>query len=209
MKNIAWNRKNVSIVLAAVIIPVSLVAVLALNSSPREVENITVDAVGWSMNRPSNNTDIDEWVKNVYNGNGISVSFEIWIVEYREDPPYFGDRVEFVENVVANVTEGFINSVVIRYQLDPASSDMMLDDDWFTLRNLKLQKIENYEQCVTTVGINQSQNCSLKHNTLWTMGYDNDVEQAVKVTAEILWWNGAYQKIHVPIDLFMHRGQTP
>jgi hypothetical protein len=201
------------VIILSIVVPVSLLATFRITGILREPmtwETVSLDPVSWSLNRPSNDTMILEWVNNSYNGTGVSITLGILVTRYFEDDLYFGDYIQFELNVATNVTEGFIDSVVIRYQLNPTSSDMMFDDDWFTLRNLKLQKIEFYEQYATTVGINQPQNCSLKHLTFWTMGYDNDVEQAVKATAKILCWNGtAYQKIQVPIDLFVHAMQTP
>ncbi len=206
MRKIAWNRKTVSITLAAVIIPVSLLVALALNSMSlhQALEIVNVDAVSWSMNRPSNDTIIDEYVKNFYNDTCVAV-LEIHMYRYLEDDPHYSDCIGFMLNVTAEVTEGFIDYVVIRYQVNPTSSNVGLDPNGFALRNLKMENIEYYANYVTAVGVNQPKNCSLKHWNYWTMGYDNDVEQAVKVTAEILCFNGtAYQEIHIPIDLFVH-----
>jgi hypothetical protein len=211
MRKIVWNRKTVSITLAAVIVPVSLLVAFGLNgmlTEPQAVEKVAADTVYWNMTRPAGHVTIDEWVRSLYTDGVASIGLDVHVSSYTENEPTSGDHLKLWGFVTANVSGGFIGSVSIKFsQIDAdAFLDIIADVNdpfWVELHNLTIRSVNDGASAyIDTVAINQPRQCSLKMAAFWEFSDENDVSHWITATLEVTYFNGtAHRKATISMCL--------
>jgi len=209
-----------ALALLSIVLPIGSLAALRLTGvleGPPTVETITAEAVSWNMSRPTRITTIDEWTKNVYANNIVSINLSVHVVGYREDWlvwPSDGDddivdlRIVATANI-SQISQGFIYSVVVNFSRTDTLADIVFQQSpWsMELRNLEIAKIRDLgastrEAYFETAALNQPKNTTLSIIAYWVFLDGNSADHWVTLNLETTYFNGtAYQKVMTPIKL--------
>jgi hypothetical protein len=203
--------------LLSIIIPVGSLTTLRLTGTLREPpkpETILLDAVSWNMSRPTRIITINEWLQNPYTDGIASLSFGIRIVGYIENKvnwPSDGDDdvLELRMVATANLSQGFIYSVVVKFSLTDILADVVFQQtpSSMELRNLEITKTRdlgayNREAYFQTGAPNQPKNATLSIIAYWVFLDGNDTDHWTTVNLEATYFNGtAYRRLVMPIRL--------
>lgn len=111
-------RKWMGVALLSVMVPIGLLVTFRLVGvlqEPPKPKTMTVETVGWNMSRPRGYVAIDEKVENSYSDSVASVKWTVHISSYTDNSKTFGDYLHFRISAVANLSNGHIQSVVVRF----------------------------------------------------------------------------------------------
>ena len=210
MTKIAWDRKTVSVVLLAVVLPVSLVvAFRLLGGGTRISENITLDPVVWTFQRPHPNQHviIEDKLEPSYSSDGLSAAFHMCLSDYI---PRVGSlnfdtlRMILEMNATATTPNGFIESVCIILREEYSASVVELVDLHFDFKNLTLvRKAEGINLASMSLdGINNPTRVALSAEAAWMLDSPNTQSHQIEAAYEIVYYNGtAYNKVVQPFQL--------
>jgi hypothetical protein len=190
----------------------SLLAALRLTGvlhEPLTPEIVVVEAVAWNMSRSSYYTTINEEIRNSHSDNIATINLVVHIKEYEENDSLRGDNLELTVTATANLSEGFIRSMDVRFSRtdEYALLNTPRDPDWIKFDGLKMVEIiswatSEHEAYLATVAPNQTRFCSLKIGVWWMFLDENSVDHGVTVTLEATYFNGtALHKVMMPIEL--------
>ncbi len=106
----------------------------------------------------------------------------------------------------ANLSNGFVHSVVIRFYIGDSNATLAVhkNPEAIRLHNVILKDIVDLEptSSVTALGIGQPGNSRLEIWPLWVFYDQNTIDQEMTVTLETIYFNGAaYREIVMPIQL--------
>ncbi len=199
-------------ILLSVLVPITLLAAFRLTRvlpEPPTPETITVEAVSWNMSRPSFRTNVNEEMSNSYSDNMTAISLVVHIWQYEENHPSRGDNIEFAVTASANLSLGFIHSMVVRFSRTDDHAVLHVDPtpNFIELENLKLERIREpatnrNEACFETKTQNQPQYASLGILIWWLFLDDNTTNHIVTITLETTISNETtYRKVVIPIEL--------
>ena len=217
IKRLEWNRKTASVF--AVAAALTIVLVVALN--PREItiaENITLEPVIWTFQRPNDSVDIDEKLNALYVGDTLSANMYVKIGIYHEnDSAYDGDdhlSILMAINVTTSNPDGYMESVHIVVQKDQKSKVSWMRT-WLYFENLSLVTLadgytRNTQAYIKLVGVNHATNVHAKATSEWSLLTPNIQSHQLEVAFEITYYNGtAYNKVVQPFQLnIAGRGET-
>jgi hypothetical protein len=206
------KKKISSMILLSMLVPMSLLATLRIVGivpEPPRTETITVETVTWNMSRPpAHKPSINNWVNNSYGDFHHFVNFDIRVANYVENDEVFGDYLEFWLYLNADVDDGYIRFVTVRFlEIDTqAHLDILEDPDSHDLLNLSVTAIRDSrrtdEPCIEATGLNRPEQALLSMPVYWRFRDENNVDHWVTITAEITYFDGeAYQKAAIPISL--------
>lgn len=217
---IPTNRRWISLALMSVIVPISLLATFRLTGilpEPPTPETINVETVPWNMSRPVNVDiiTIDKWTKNSYTDNIAFIELSIQFVGYWENKPGWwpsdGDDDAIYLRIVAtaNVSEGFIYSMIIKFPEVDADAVLYIDQNkgFRELINLKEGLISwssKYKKGAyfEALAFNQPKDALLSIMAYWVLQDQNNIDHWLTVTLETTLFNGtAYQKMIMPMRL--------
>lgn len=214
------NGKNwKTLLILSIIIPVSLLTTFKLTGtiqSPEVKETTELPTVTWNMTRPTSRLFvINKSVESFYKDETISLNFSLFVWDYVADDSWFGEFVEFRPKVMANVPNGFINSLNIMFS--PIDNNAFLDIikdkvGFFTEEhNLEIQSWkdsgETNQPYVKATAIGQPLDCYLLFTSHWIFLDRNEQDHLLTVTLSITYFNGqAYKKIVAPIEIYFLRG---
>ncbi|MEA2089266.1 MAG: PPC domain-containing protein [Thermoproteota archaeon] len=212
MRKVEWNRKTISVVLLAVVLSISLLIGFQLTNTGMnpELETVTVEAVRWQIDRPSDDVHFNERIEKASTNDWASVGIGVEICTYHEDEsnyPYeHRDGVGLNVDFNATVLPGFTASTTVRFRPDEkastyASSTYMVKHN-LTVKRMKRFGTNTSEAYILATATNSS--CSLKTRSDWVF-MDQDLEEhQLKVVFEFTYRNATvHRKIILPIILNM------
>jgi hypothetical protein len=197
----------------SIVAPIGLLATFRLtNLSPQQrlyPQTVTAQEVVWNISRPTIETDIAEEVVNSYSDNIAIVSFNVFVVEYETSyllgwsPDSHG--LVLILTGTANVSEGFIHSIIIRFSKLDSDSDVDIadDPDAIVTNNVELGRVFDWQpdSYVEGYGVSQPGYCKLMINSRWAF-FDNEriSEHHVSINLEVTYSDGTgYQRVIVPV----------
>lgn len=210
------GKKQKAAILLSLIVPLSLLITFRFGGilqSPINPETYIVEAVTWNMTRPNKWITLLETLTNSYDDDVLSTTFKVGIGGYYENHVWgLGDcnydSVEIRFDVVANMTTGFIRSLVIRFsQVDVnASFDVNPDPYYIFLYNLTLSAISQAwatdRGYIEAYAMNNRNGYNLTMFGQWVFYDDNNTNHNITFTLETLYYNGtAYRKAEMPIQI--------
>ncbi len=213
------NTVWASVALLSIIVPVGLLATFRLTGvikEPPKPETVTVEAVSWNMSRPTDIDtiiDLDEQIEKSYTEGIASVSFNLRIISYSENeldfPSWGGDYLKLRMISSANVSEGFIYSVVVKFSRTDVLAKVDIEEhpSSMELHNLEIGKVRDSgtyirEAYFETTALNQPKDTLLSIFAFWSFSDENNTDHSVTVNLEVTYLNGtAYRKVTVPIVL--------
>jgi len=220
MREIKWSRKKVSVVLLAVVLPISFVVALQLTEKRITIaENTTLDPVVWTFQRPTGEAHviIDDRLEPSYSNDELSATFLMWLSDYI---PRVGSldydvlRVRLDINATVGNAGGFIESVHIAAYKDQESEVGWQKTDLY-LENLSLvASADGYrwstQAYIKLAGVNHTSRVYATTTTFWSLLTPNTQSHQLEVAFEITCYNGtAYNKIVQPFQLnIVGREQT-
>lgn len=213
------NKKWASLGLLSIIIPITLLVTFRLTGlqpEPQTPVTVTVKEVSWNVTRPTIYPKyfiIDEQVENSY-VDDISADLTARVVDYRENVPGYWlweggyDEIDVRIVLTANVSEGFIHSVVIKLSEIDAQADVIIidDEDWIQVQNLKIDMLDDFSQqneaWVKAASINQPKDVGLHITAFWTFFDLNNMDHWITATAEVTYFNGStWKSVVIPLRL--------
>jgi len=217
-----------ALLILSIVAPVGLLAAFRLTGILEEPitisESITVEAVSWSTSRPAETREpymilIDRrGVVNSYTDGKVSFSLNAWAITYFEK--WVGAPFEGADGLVMrlinvlNVSEGFIDSFVVRFSQtgDSAFVDLLEDPDMMDLYGVKLVEVHDWlkESYIESYGIDQPKHCRMEVQLYWVfLDAQNSVQQSMTINLEATYFNGtAYRKLIVPILLKVYNSEA-
>jgi hypothetical protein len=217
---IPTNRKWISLALMSVMVPISLLISFRLTGvlkEPPTPETITVEAVTWNMSRPVNVDiiTIDKWTRNSYTDNITSIGLSVHFISYVENElgwwPSDGDDdvIDLRITATANVSEGFIYSMIIKFPEIDADAVLYIDQNKGFRELINLQEgliswSSKYKNGAyfEALAFNRPKDTLLSIMVHWVLQDQNNVDHTITLTLETTLFNGtAYQKIIMPILL--------
>ena len=215
IKRLEWNKKTAS----AFAVAAALTIVLVVALSPREItiaENITLDPVVWTFQRPSQLTIIDNRLESSYSSGGLSATFHMWLSDYiprAGSLNYDTLRVRLDINATTSNPDSFIESVHIVAHKDQKSQVGWQEDDLY-LENLSLvASADGYrwdtQAYIKLAGVNHTGRVYATTTTLWKLLTPNTQSHQLEVAYEIVYYNGtAYNKVVQPFQLNIVGSET-
>ena len=212
MTKIAWDRKTVSVVLLAVVLPVSLVvAFRLLGGGTRISENITLDPVVWTFQRPHPNQHVimEDKLEPSYSSDGLSATFYMWLSDYI---PRVGSlnydtlRIKLAMNATATNPNGFIESVCVVFRKDQISRVLWVTTG-FNFQNLSLEDLAHgyrwkTQAYIKLAGVNHASSVYARAVALWMLESPNTQSHQMEAAYEIVYYNGtAYNRVVQPFQL--------
>lgn len=214
-----WSFRNwKTALILSIIIPTSIFTTFRLTGTlhgPATIaETITAETVQWNMSRPLSNYElINQSVKNSYANSGISLNFDIKVLEYYENdidfPAWGNDYVKLRISVEANASNGFIYSVKVIFsstETDATLTIYVASDSWI-VKNLenkrtRLYGSHEYEAYVEAYSQNRPYTCSLSFLAAWIFLDENTTTHQIRLTLETIHYNETvYEKIVTPMKL--------
>lgn len=213
------NTKWASVALLSIIIPVTLLASFRLTGiqpEPQTPQTITVETVSWNMTRPRSIDiiAIDERVSNSHVDDIASVNLAIQVGGYRESAPRYWlwkggyDEIDLSVAVTANISKGFVYSIVIELSNIDAQADVIIIDgeSWMQLHNLEIVELDDssyrHKAWIEASSFGQPLDSVLGIIVFWDFFDQNIADHFMSVTAEVTYFNGStWQKVTVPIQL--------
>jgi hypothetical protein len=204
-------RKWLSLALVAVVLPTSFLTLLKAGGiipERRVTEMMTADTVTWSMDRPTSTTGIRECIKNSWSDD-ISIEFCIRLDAYWENGYGTVDELDGGVNATANITTGFIYSVILGHgRTDTSSSAHVLTGGpIMKLENLVVREIiavvsSKNEGSVTAYSANYPSQCFLQVGIDWILSDANDQDHVFGAVLTVAYFNGtAYKEVVLPIQI--------
>lgn len=211
------KKKLIPLLLASIIVPVSIFVGLNRPSQPTISREISVSTVEWNFTRPnypysiSKHIPIEELVTNSYKDDIVTVNFDLFMSSYFEDSPtYLADYINFKLVFSANLTNGFIYELQIRFTAiheGAEALDVNQDDGWVETRNLlPPSSSDSYYSTVpayiSTRAVGNPSDCYLKMLANWFFFDKNNINHETTATADLVFYNGSeYVRILIPINL--------
>jgi len=205
------DRRHILIVtvcLLAAVILASLVLLGAFNV-PLNPEVVETEVVRWNMTRPegwgeTTRVDLDDVVLNSYASDTALAKLKLEVLSVRRSA--YSEYLLIRFNVTANVTEGFIHSLMVKFNVESLNSsvDIEEDPDSFRRSNVEISQIVDYEEesFVDAQALGKPESCMLRLQLYWTFFDRNTSDQTIVATLEATYFNGtAYEKAVVPIEL--------
>ncbi len=205
------GQRRVLVVLLSIVIVTSLVVWWFLLSEefrkPSTPQEITLEAVEWTMVRPFDSVGLVSGTENNFTDGVASVSLVILCAQYYESYAMYGDNdaLSLLITITSNVSDGFIYSVVVRFS--EIDADAYLDiwgdtEDWLKPHNLTIEDYRDKfrarateEPYVNTLGVNQPKQSLLEMLAFWIFIDEHNADHWMKVTLETTYFNGtAYRK---------------
>jgi hypothetical protein len=211
MRKVEWNRKTVSVVLLAVVLPISLVVVLQLTDRGIVIaENTTLDPVEWTFQRPNEPVDILDKLNTTYASDGFSADMYVLIIRYENNSMFIGDydylRISIAINAATSNPNSYIESVYVVVQKDNESAL-----GWVRLQlhleNLSLVASADAARWRTKAyiklaGANHTGSVYTKATAEWSLITSNTQSHQMETAYEIVYYNGtAYNKVVQPFQL--------
>jgi hypothetical protein len=214
MRKVEWNRKTVSVVLLAVVLPISLVVALQLTDRGIVIaENTMLDPVVWTFQRPNESVQfvyIDEKLNAPYVGDGLSANMYVMIGIYHENALAYGgcDHLSMLMAINATVGNagGFIESVHVVAQKDQTSEVAWLGT-LFDFENLSLaDRADGYRRntyaYIKLASVNHTSSVHAEATVEWNLLTPNTQSHQLEVAYEITYYNGtAYNRVVQPFQL--------
>lgn len=217
IKRLEWNKKTAS----AFVVTAALIIVLVVALNPREItiaENITLDPVEWTFQRPHPNQYmiIGDRLEPSYSNDELSATFLMWLSDYL---PRVGSLnydalwVRLDINATATNPNGFIESVHIAAYKDQESKVGWQETDLY-LENLSLvAQADGYrwdtQAYIKLAGVNHTSRVYATTTTLWKLLTPNTQSHQLEVAYEITYYNGtAYNKVVQPFQLNIVGSET-
>lgn len=207
------KRKWVVVSLMAVVLPISLLATLRLTGilpEPPTPEIIMVDPIRWNIDIPLHTMQIDQVIRNSYNGD-VRVDFNVLVDCYVRQWDRYYNQSGFGLTVVANtnIANGFIHSMVIKFsQTDSyAFMNIFRDPELVEAENLEIKRIDSqatdsHEGSVVAIAKNQPSYCFQRVNADWVLTDQNDKDHWITLSLEATYFNGTtYLKTIIPLCL--------
>ncbi len=210
------KQKWFSIALLAVAVPMGLLATFRLTGiipePPTITETVTAETITWNMTRPEEATGFaGRIIENNFNVNGTNVRLSIHITSYLENSEQFGDCLWFSVNATANVQQGFIHSVYIKFLQTDQNAFLLISEqkEWLTLENLKITSLSteatySREAHLYATGVNNPKTCTLTNPAYWYFldVNENNLDHWTTITLETTYFNGtAYRKVTIPVQI--------
>lgn len=217
------KRKALPIVLLSIMVPISLLVTFRLTGVLREPstpETITLDEVTWQMERPSGHVYVNERVENSYTSLEVSARIGVFIASYEENsrsiPFVYGskgrDGVTFRPYVNLTFTQGFVESILIKFRLLEANASLFVHSEHEDITNPPLKEyntsvteVKWYAENLGTAFIKAEalqSPCGLETQVYWIFNDENDQGRRLEVALEVIYFDEtAHQKITVPIIL--------
>jgi hypothetical protein len=211
MRKVEWNRKTVSVVLLAVVLPISLVVVLQLTDRGIMIaENTTLDSVEWTFQRPNESVDILDKLNTTYASDGFSADMYVLIIRYENNSMFVGDydylRISIAINAATSNPNSYIESVYVVVQKDNESAL-----GWVRLQlhleNLSLVASADAARWRTKAyiklaGANHTGSVYAKAIAEWSLITPSTQSHQMEVAFEITYYNGtAYNRVVQPFQL--------
>ncbi|MEA2089605.1 MAG: hypothetical protein U9O89_02450 [Thermoproteota archaeon] len=207
MRKVEWNRKTISVVLLAVVLPVSLtVAFQLFGRGTKIAENTTLEPVQWSFQRPNQYVSIGDLLNASYADDGLSATFHMILADYL---PRVGSlhydtvRIRIKTNATTDLN-GYIESVNVLFQEERSASRVSLQETDFDFQNLSLvDKAEGINGASMRLdGVNNPSKVALSAVALWKLLTLNTQSHQMEVAYEIVYYNGtAYNRVVQPFQL--------
>jgi hypothetical protein len=212
MRKVEWNRKTVSVVLLAVVLPISLAVALQLTDKGIVIaENTTLDPVVWTFQRPNPNqyVIIGDRLEPSYSSGELSATFLMWLSDYL---PRVGSlnydtlRVRLEINATTTSPNGFVESVHVVAHKDQESKVSWQEDDLY-LKNLSLvASADGYrlstQAYIKLAGVNRTSSVYADTTAFWKLLTPNTQSHQMEIAYEITYYNGtAYNRVVQPFQL--------
>jgi hypothetical protein len=204
-------------VVFSIIVPISLLAsfrISGLLQEPQSPETMQTGTSSWNMSRPANTVTIDEFVKNAYSDEQVSIESHVHVGYYLENsplPPSDGDDdiVDIVVGLSANVTKGYIYSATIRFSKSDIHAFLEIKEDpiFIELKNMTNRLVQDEwvpgeEALFSAVAIKGALHCSLEATVSWVLLDKNDAAHYEEIAFETTYFDGAiFHKLIMPIQV--------
>ena len=214
-----WNLRSwKTVFVLSIILPAGLFTTFRLTGTLQGpitiTETITAETVTWNMSRPISNYElINQSVKNSYENSGISLNFDIKVLEYYENdidfPAWGNDYVKLRVSVEADASKGFIYSAKVIFSSTETDAVLVIyeaSDSWI-VKNLENKRTRlygsyEYEAYVEAYGQNRPYTCSLSFLAAWIFLDENTTTHEIRLTLETIHYNETvYEKIVTPMKL--------
>ncbi|MEM2102684.1 MAG: hypothetical protein QXM22_04150 [Candidatus Bathyarchaeia archaeon] len=210
------KKTLIPLLLVSIILPVSLFIGFNRTSEPHISREINVNPVEWNFTRPIypynvfKHIPIGEPVINSYNDDIASIQFNLFMGDYFEESPEFGDYILFKTIFSANLTTGFIYRLQIKFSYidENASLDILgyigSGGAPVETHNLSILRVVDYvsEPHVDAVATGDRKTCYLKMYAFWLFSDKNNVNHGCMPIADLVVFNGLeYVEIQIPISL--------
>ena len=208
IKRLEWNKKTASVFAVAAVLTIVLVVALNL----REItiaENMTLDPIVWTFQRPNESVIILDKLNATYTGD-LSANMYVLILYYENESRFVGGcdylRMSMAINATTSNPDGFIESVNIVAQKDQQSTVDWLGTQ-FEFENLSLAaRAVGYrwetQAYIKLAGVNHTSSVRAKALVLWDLRTLNTQSHQLEIAYEITYYNGtAYNKLVQPFQL--------
>jgi hypothetical protein len=210
------TKKWLSISLAAIILPITVLATLKFSGilpEPQQPETITLEAIKWEFTRPNQTVDIFYVVEAFYNNDGLTASPEIHIWDYVDRPygGYYYDSLymEIRTNATVAISNGFVENVYITLHKDNQSSIGLaiarkLDYDAENLSLIDFSGASTWgsKAYFNLKGMGQPRSAYFSAGAFWLLPTPNSQTHWLNVSFELTYYNGtAYKKVIQPFQL--------
>ncbi len=210
------NRAWFSLALLFVIVPVGSLTTFRLTGTlkePQKPKTTPLEAVSWNMSRPTQTVTVNEWTENSYMDGEVSAGSGINVVGYNElvpgeGPPFDNDFLTLHIRATANVSYGFIFSIVVRFSESDTSATVVFQQTsaFMEFHNLRIQRIRdldaNGEALFETTAPDQPNNTLLAIVAYWSFLDENITDHWTTINVEATYFDGtAYQRLVMPIRL--------
>lgn len=205
--------------LLSVILPLGLLTTLRFGGILKEPltisQNILLDAVSWSMERPIANIDVKDSLMGVYDED-ILANFTVFIDDYHEGKWAYGgsDCITMQVNITAFVSGGFINFANITFWGGYESSqvDLFGNDAWpkyfVSVENLSIIRHDDFlmgnglKAFAELAGVNNPKSVSFGCFVNWVLRSPQNYTNQLEIRFELIYFNGtAYKRIVQPFIL--------
>ena len=207
------KRKWVSLTLLSIVVPMSLLATFRLTGilqGPITIsETITLEAVKWDFQRPSQTVTLDDELESSYISDEISAIMRVLMGKYSDDDPAFASdfvTIGVTTNLTVTNLNSFVESVYVVIRKDRQSTVDWTETELY-FENLSLvERVEGYRWITQTYirfsDLNHSNSVYLSAAFFWSLLTPNDQTHELEVSYELTYYNGtAYKKIVQPFQL--------
>lgn len=208
MKKVKWSRKTVSVILLAMVLPISLTVVFQLTRGITISDTLTLEPVTWTFQRPSDpevDININETLEALYD---YEISMKLSILVWTYVGNCYSDGTDCLSimigmNSTGSNPDAWIRSFYIVLR-DCQASGILFDGTDLYLENLTVSDSKpGYTQAFMKLdGVRNPNKVHLKKWVLWKLPTPKSESHQMEIVSEITYYNGtAHNKIVQPFQL--------
>jgi len=223
----SYSQRRWALALLLIIVPAGLFAgfrlsgILQNSSGPSLTKTVGKATVVWTMNRPKDYESypdmesifFNETVGNSYIDNGTTITFSVIVINYYENSPdypaWWNDYLKLAINAVADIDDGFIHSMIVRFSKRDNQTflDAWRDPVNFKLTSLEIENIDELSASETegsfeTRAVSQPSHASFHFASFWVFLDRNELSHWIRIMLEVVYFSKSqYHKVLIPIML--------